>query len=102
MTPRGIVRCALCRTDAYGLPDHKLEGVEHVSARWGDGGKVQVIFEGEDVTTDAYEAVAGRNGSVYLFDKNTAGHRYACPVDGTHAVVVKHSGRVSVLRRPDS
>lgn len=111
MTPRGVVRCALCRTDDYGLPpgDTRISE-QHVSARFNDnlGSWVwRVFLEGEDVTRDCYEALAGDDGVVYLFDHDASGHRYVCPTqvpqrmgDQRHAVLVQHRGKVRVVRRP--
>lgn len=100
MTPRGVIRCAHCRTDDWGLPPLFRMGEMHVSVRFRDNEHQpwRVLFEGEDVTKRTYEAIGGRNGVIYLYDLNSSGHVYACPVNGTHAVIVKHTGRVSVLR----
>jgi hypothetical protein len=110
MTPRGVVRCAFCRTDDYGLPPPVRQGEHHTSVRFGDhaGASARnqlwtVLLDGEDVTKLCFEALAGPSGVVYLHDLNSLGNRYLCPTgpkgSSGHAVIVKYTGRVSVSRR---
>jgi hypothetical protein len=117
LTPRGVVRCAYCRTDDFSiaaLGETRLhEG--HVGVRFGDAalGGWTVLYEGEDVTDRCVEAVAGTGdaGLVYLYDgewtqdlgesepkfvKVTCSNSLANG-DG-HALVAQHRGNVSVRR----
>jgi hypothetical protein len=98
-----VVRCARCRTDDYGLPDHQLDE-HHFGVRFRNcdylRGRVTVKLEGVDVTRDCYEAYAGfRYGWVALFVTNSKGSRIVCANDPTHAVVEIHRGNVRVQRR---
>lgn len=104
VTLRGVIRCAFCRTDEYGLPEVEFEETEvpftdpqtgkegvieqrchfrlhdkHLGVRFGDNRPVQwqVFLDGVDVTTDTYELMAGDDGWVVLFDRNQNG-RYVC------------------------
>lgn len=104
MTPRGVRRCALCRTDDYGLPSGPRQGEGHVSVRFGDGTRgFRVVLNGEDVTNDAYEAFAGERGFVALYDRTAGGERFPCPhsdPSDRHALIYLELGRVDVIRPP--
>lgn len=96
-----VIRCALCRTDDYGLPDHKL-GEHHVSTRFDHHSayrNIRVLLDGRDVTDDCMEYYTGVDSWVALYARNRAGRRYFCGHDYSHAVVVKHRGSVVVKRR---
>lgn len=105
-TPRGVIRCAYCRTDEFGLPEgpDRLDE-NHVGIRFGDRsgrkGVWTILLDGEDVTSDCAEAYAGEEGWVGVYDKNGLGNRYLCPTSNReHALLIKRWGQVRVICRP--
>lgn len=120
VTPRGIVRCAYCRTDDYSIaglgPDRLHDG--HVGIRFRDNyrGTWIVLYEGEDVTSLCVEAVAGtgKSGLVYLYEGEWVEEvdppvfrKVACSLStqggaAGHALVAQYRGNVQVVRSPAS
>lgn len=102
MTSKGIVRCAYCRTDDYGLPEELL-GEGHFSVRFKQcdrlRGKIVILLDGEDVTRDCMECLVGPDGWAVIYATNQAGQRYLCASGYNHPVAEKHWGRVVVQRR---
>lgn len=107
-TPRGIIRCADCRTDEYARPTGPRIDERHVGRRLGDGStgshRWHVYLNGQNVTERCDEAYAGDDGWVILYDEDTKDHRYVCAFSrrggDPHACAIKIWGRVDVVRTP--
>ena len=74
------------------LPFRISEG--HLAIRFGDRRQayIQVMLDGEDVSNQTTEAVAGDSGWVVFFPEP----KHLCPIDRTHPYTVRRHGSVEV------
>lgn len=89
--------CVGCRPDL--LPDDRV-GEHHVGVRFGDAAPGWLILlDGEDVTDQTWEALAGPNGWVVFFVLDAEGKRQLHKRGGiAHLWAEQRHGDVQVIR----
>lgn len=91
----GRCQCPECNPTAF-PNDGRRQNPGHTAVRWGDYG-CRVWLDGEEVTRQCFESMAGDYGYVVAFRHDSSGKKHVCSCGrGMCSAVV--AGRVSVTR----
>ena len=76
-------------------------GDAHVGVRFGHFGVFDIFLYDSKVSNRAFEAMAGPDGWVAMYDMNDEGRKFVCPdiTTGTHAAFTIKHGEVRVAAK---